>query len=191
MSKKKRTNPNRIPIALGKIDRNELLASVSHDNMYYAWLLAIPALMQQEGFTSEKIIELWDAVNEYVSSPDLKGERLMRELSAIEKGINCHAPYPSVPIEDIRSKADLESVRRKLKKNAIYTAICMILVGLRATQAFDFELLGRVYFNADLTLAEIEHGYTSYGDLRNWAIEQDIIVTEDREDMSLASSTAT
>lgn len=191
MSKKKRTNPNRIPVAYEKIDKSELLASVSHNNMYYAWLLAIPAILEQDGMTREKVIGLWDKVNDYVSSPSFTGSRLKRELSELEKGIGSHAPYPNVPVEDIRTKADLESVRRKLRKNALYTAICMILIGLRKTDELDYEVLRRIYLNADLTLAEIEHGYTSYEDLRSWAMERDIIVTEDREGMSLESTPAT
>ena len=125
--------------------------------MYYAWLLIIPVLIQQEGIPHQRVIELWDVVNDYVSDPRFTGERLERELFEVERGISSHAPYPSIPFDSIRTLADLEAVRRKLKKNAIYSAICMILAGLHTTGEFDYKTLRRIYLNAELTLAEIEH----------------------------------
>ncbi|MBR0311844.1 MAG: hypothetical protein IJQ98_05540, partial [Oscillospiraceae bacterium] len=74
MAKKKRTNPNRIPIALEKIDKDELVASVSHGNMFYAWLLTLPALIQQEGVSKDRVIELWTVVNDYMAAPSFTGE---------------------------------------------------------------------------------------------------------------------
>ena len=188
MAKRKRTNPSRIPVSIDKIDRHELIASVIHGNMYYAWLLIIPVLIQQEGVPVKRVIELWDVVNDFVSAPDFVGERLNQELYGLEREISSHAPYPSIPFDSIRTLADLEAVRRKLKKNAIYSAICMILAGLHSTGEFDSKLLRRIYLNAELTLAEIEHGSTSYDELRAWAIKENILIAEDQDEMSMVTT---
>lgn len=185
MAKKKRTNPSRIPVSIDKIDRHELIASVSHGNMYYAWLLIIPVLIQQEKVPTKRVIELWDVVNDFVA---VKGERLNQELCGLEREISSHAPYPSIPFDSIRTLADLEAVRRKLKKNAIYSAICMILAGLHTTGELDYKTLRRIYLNAELTLAEIEHGSTSYDGLRAWAIKENILISEDQDEMSMVTT---
>ncbi len=185
MAKKKRTNPNRIPIALEKIDKDELVASVSHGNMFYAWLLTLPALIQQEGVSKDRVIELWTVVNDYMAAPSFTGERLHKELRAIAGAIGSHEPYPQIGFERVRTLADLETVRRKLKKNALYDAVCMILIGLQSTGEFEQETLRRIYVNADLTLAEIEHGRTTYDELLEWGKSEGIIIEEKDDEMSL------
>ena len=185
MAKRKRTNPKKIPVTVGDIDRHELIASVSHGNMYFAWLLMIPVLFQQEGISREQILSLWDVVNNYVSDSSFLGARLNNELHAIEEIIGAKAPYPSIPFDRIRTKGDLESVRRKLKKNAIYTAICMILIGLNTAGGFDTATLRRIYTNTDITLAEIEQGINSFENLQRWAQSNGFAISEEQDEMSM------
>ena len=56
-----------------------------------------------------------------------------------------------------------EQKKRKVEKVALDTALCVVYLGLE--KKIDAEELKGIFFNADLTRAEIEHGLTSFDEL--------------------------
>ena len=63
----------------------------------------------------------------------------------------------------IKSPVELENFKRKVEKVALDTALCVVYLGLE--KKIDAEELKGIFFNADLTRAEIEHGLTSFDEL--------------------------
>ena len=176
---KRRINPNKILIDRSKLDRNQLIAEASTGNMYYAWLIVMPSLLSRGEKTKEEIVELWQAVNEYIDAPDMTGERLNRELQSIQAFLDCPTPYPNLSMEKVHTRADLSSIQKKLRKNALHAAICIIAIGMNATGKYSLEELQSIFFDTDLTLAEIENGCTTYEDLTAELARHDISISED------------
>lgn len=67
--KQKRVNPNRVPASKEELNEKQILAEASTGNMYFAWLLILPTLSEQKDMTRKRVVEIWDAVNEYASQP--------------------------------------------------------------------------------------------------------------------------
>lgn len=185
----KRTNLNRVPISANSIDEERIIAEVSVGNMYYAWLLLIPVLIEQEGTPKERIVELWNIVNDYASNSLVMRADVKAATKHIESVIGYKTPYPTIDFRAIRTQGDLESIKRKLKKNALHAALCTIALGLQSTGQYSDEQLRRIFFNADLTLAEISNGMTSYVDLSETVRKYGIVLSEGRDDMELQTVT--
>ncbi len=185
----KRINLNRIPISASSIDEERIIAEVSVGNMYYAWLLLIPVLIEQEGITKERILELWSIINDYASTSLVMRADVKAATRRIESVIGFKTPYPTIDFRTVRTQGDLESIKRKLRKNALHAALCTIALGLESTGEYSDERLHRIFFNADLTLAEISSGMTTYADLSAVARNHGIILSEGPDDMELRADT--
>ena len=183
--KAKRTNPNKKPISLDSIDYHEVIAEESTGNMYYAWLLVLPPMFEHEGMTKEQVVSLWDAVNNCAAAPDFTGRRLADETTRIEHTLGFSTPYPDIDFDAVRSEGALLAVRRKLKANALHAGLCIIALGIESTGKFTPEEIKRLIFNADLTLAEIQRGCTTYEDLAAFVEAKGIAMREGANDMAI------
>ena len=81
-------------------------------------------------------------------------------------------------IEQIKSPVELEAFKKKVHWVAIRTALEVICLGLESTGQFTEEELRRLFFNVDLSLAEVESGRTSYE-----AIERELLNKMVRDEM--------
>lgn len=184
--KQKRVNPNRVPISKEELDENRILAEASDGNMYYAWLLILPTLTEQESMTHKRVIEIWDTVNEYASQPRPADLRASEETRRAENLMGLRMPHSHIDLDHIRTKGDLLAAKRKLKEDALHSALCIICLGLEKTKLFSQEELRRLFFNANLTMAEIESGITSYACIAQQLQAQHIILQDSNEDMHIA-----
>ena len=64
--------------------------------------------------------------------------------------------------DKIKSPVELEAFKRKVRHVALQTALSVIYLGLEATRQFSLDELKKIFFSADLTLAEIESGVNSF-----------------------------
>ena len=68
-------------------------------------------------------------------------------------------------VKQIKSPVELEAFKKKVHWVAIRTALAVICLGLESTGQFTEEELRKVFFNVDLSLAEVESGRTSYEEI--------------------------
>ena len=190
MAARKRTNPKRIPVSPASIDQDAILAEVSRDNLYYAWLLVLPSLLDLDGMTRAKIVEIWDSVNQYASDPKFTGDRVNTEISRAEKLMGYIEPHQNLSFERVRSQGDLDALKRKLKENAIHSALCIIYLGLEAIKALDENAMRRLFLNASITLAEVQQGLYTYSDLEGALRENGISLHESKDDMLISDEDA-
>ena len=182
-SKKKRVNPNKVSLSKDEIDEEKMMIEASKGNMYYAWLLLLPTLAEEPGMTRKQIVEIWDAVNEYASQLRPANLNASEETKRAEHLMGLHMPHPYIDLDHIRTKGDLLAAKRKLKEDALHSALCIICLGLEGMHRFSHDEIGRLFFNADITLAEIQSGNRSYAQIAEELREKRIILQDSNEDM--------
>lgn len=147
------------------IDREGIILQATQDNVYHGWLLVIKAMMEQEDMTVDIVVDTWHSVNRLTAGSRFN-ERLADETTAMaEKIMGFGLPYPSLSFSHVHSQVELDTLRRKIHKNAIYSAFCIICGGIKALNIFTDEQIRRIFFCADLLEAEIEGGCTTYHDM--------------------------
>lgn len=185
--KRRRTNKNRIPISAASINEERIIGEASIGNMFYAWLLVIPTLMEQESVSRERIQKLWDIGNGYIENPQTIGSNVSAVTKEIESIIGLPEPYPMIDFTKVRTEGDLAVLKRKLKKNALHAALCIIALAMKSTKLYSSEDLRRIFFNVDLTMAEIGSNATSYEHLLEKVRSYGIELSEGADDMGLAT----
>lgn len=174
----KRTNQNRIPLSANAVDINKLVDAANAGNMYRAYLLVTTVLIEQEGAAAERIFELWSAASQYADNYLAKLSDTKPAVREIEQIIGLHTPYPQIDFGAIRTQGDLAVIKRKLERNALHAAFCTIALGFRSTRQFTDDHLRLLFLNADLTLAEIERGKTSFERLQSAIQAYGIVIKE-------------
>lgn len=185
MAKKKRINPNRIPISQDRINEDELIAEVSTGNLFCAWLLILPALAEMPGMTQARIIEIWDAVNDFVSNPNSLQNDAASETQRAEKLMGIQMPHRHIDLTQIRTKGELAVAKKKLKEDALHSALSMICLGIDTLHEFDASEIRNLFLNADITLAEISNGCRTYDSILEQLQERGIAIRDDRGDMMI------
>ena len=174
---RKKTNPRRIPIARRDVNTDAVIEEAMKDDMAHAWLLTADALVNQEHISPDEISCFADAVNRYIEKGSNQGKE---DISRAEKMVA--TKKPRVDPYYVRSPYDLEKFKKKVERIALHTGLCVICLGLESTGKFSEEDLKRVFFAADLTLAEIDSGMNSYEyierELLNKAVKLEMIKDE-------------
>lgn len=184
MAKGKRVNPRRIPLAKDKFDKAAIINDVSYANLYYAWLLVLHAMLEQEAKSPDEVKRLWNAADRACVEEGLK----LREIHEAEQLMGLKEPYPNLNMYIVNSPAELEKFKQKARKNAIFIALCSICLGIDEGGMLDREQIGRIFANVALTLAEIEHGCTSYDKLAVEITSHGLTVNETDVEISLNST---
>ena len=190
MPKKKRINPNKIPITPSTVDMHALMIEASKDNMLNAWLLVIPELMRVLDLSDTEVFQVWDEVNNYIDAMPAEGEALAACAQNGEQLIGLPTPYRHALKTTVRTKGDLEVLKRHLKEKAVHAALSLIALGLNNTGRCDEGLIRRIFLNVSLTRAEIEAGRTSYESLLKDIQARGIMIDEDGESVDIASGQA-
>ena len=185
--KSKKLNPRRIPLAKSQIKNSDILEEATKDDMFRAWLLVLNALFDQEMISKEEIPELVGCVNRYMQrtsySQNEKDNNLRRAITLM--GIPC--PYEHISPDGVKSTVELEAFKKKVRKVAIHTALSVVCLGIDSYGKYDHEQIRRIFFNVDLTLAELEHGTTSYPELYKLLETRGIVLERENDDFQHAT----
>ncbi len=173
--KKKRLNPNKVPISKDEVDVDKLIHAAGTGNLYSAWLLLLPTLCEYDGMTAERIEAILKAANSYITHPLPADKNIGKEKKRVEGLIGRGMPHPHIDLDRIRTKGDMAAVNRKLRENALHSALCLLYMGLETTGQFDEAQLKHLFLNADLSLAEIENGYRTYDSVSEELREKGIL----------------
>ena len=156
-------------------DKYAILEEATRDDMYRAWLLVLNALVEQGRAEPDGFPALLDDVNDYMSGPCFRGDGKDGEIARAEKLMGISSPHPNLRPDSVKSAVELECFRKKVFRIATHIALCVICLGFEAAGRFAEDELRLIFFNADLTLAEIDEGRNSYEDieeaLRGYGVE--------------------
>ena len=177
---KKKVNPHRIPLPKKAIDKDEILEEAMKDDMEQAWLLVASALVDR-GY--DNISELSDAVNRFIETGSAQDDEMQNMQAKAAWKMKEHRdaemrrardiigiPNMRLNPDKIKSPVELEAFKRKVKRIALHTALTVVYLGLEATGQFEKEELKIIFLSADLTMAEIESGVSSFDQ-----IERDLL----------------
>ena len=176
--KKKKLNPRRIPLSKSQINTDDILDEATKDDIYHAWLLIVHSLLELELIPLNEIAALADSVNRGFSSPQYKHSALPMhrkqssllpgykagdaEMARAEQLMGIPIPYDRLNPDHIHSPVQLEAFKKKVKAVAIHTSLCVLCLSLEASGRFTASELRRLFFDVDMTMAEIERGVNSY-----------------------------
>ena len=180
--KKKKTNPRRIPLAKREIKNDALLEEAMQDDMTHAWLLVANTMVEQNHIKPKELAALSDSVNRYIKDNAMSDNAKKIEMSKAEKLMGVPNPCPHLDPDSVKSPIELERFRKKLRKVALHTALCVVCLGLAATKQFEDEDLRRIFLGVDLTQAEIERGINSYAEIEEYLKSQMIEIDVQNED---------
>ena len=169
---RKKLNPRRIPIAKREINTEKILDEAMKDDMAHAWLLVANYI------SSDELGQMADAVNRFIGRGSENGSSELARVSAL-----IETRKPRVDPSGIRSAIDLERFRRKVERIALHTGLCVVCLGLESTGRFSEEDLKRIFFSADLTLAEIESGVNSYEEIERELLNHMVKIEMDAQDL--------
>lgn len=82
MAKKKRVNPNRIPVTLTKADLDHVVADVYYEATTSAIAIMFTALLDKHGWTPEMLQQLWAEVNK-LSEEVIEGRIKVDDLKQV------------------------------------------------------------------------------------------------------------
>ena len=154
---KKKTNPRRTPLPRNALDKDAILEEAVKDDMAHAWLLVAGPLLDRGHY----LPPLADAVSVYVNSATLKDNKAAMTRAEAALGIN----NPRVDPSRVKSPVELEAFKKKVRRVAMQTALCVIYLALEGL--IDRDKLKEIFFSADLTLAEVERGINSFDELQS------------------------
>ena len=172
---KKKLNPRRIPLAKREINTESIVEAAMKDDMAHAWLLVAGPLLNY--ISADELEKTADTVNDYIRKHCAGKEELERISKLIE------TKKPRVDPSYVRSAVDLEKFRRKVERIALHTGLCVICLGLESTGRFSNEELKRIFFSADLTLAEIDSGVNSYEEIERELMKHMVKIEMEGEDL--------
>ena len=152
---KKKVNPRRIPLPRNAINKDAIIEEAMKDDMAHAWLLVAGPLLD-EGY---ELAPLAEAVNTHIDKT--AGAKDKASLRRAEAAL--HITQPRLDADQVRSPVELEAFKKKVRRVAINTALCVVYLGLE--KLIPAETLNRIFFSADLTLAEVDQEITDYGEL--------------------------
>ena len=177
MAKKsgKRSNPRKIPISKSEINRDELVTEAVKGNYFRAWLIVLPSLMELEGITPERVIEIWQIVTAYATGPAFTKVQVSGETRRAAELMGFSMPY-KVWLDDIRTQGELDAAKRKLRDNAVYSAMSIICLGLDSENVFDEDTIRKIFLNASITRGELQAGLTTYENLAEEVKAKGILV---------------
>ena len=162
MTKKKsrKANPRNIPLARRDVNKAAILEEATKDDMFHAWLLVLTAIIDSQPLSD--ISSIIKSVNTYVTKYSASGIDGTDQMTIAEAIVATPKPHQNLNVDMIRSPIELEQFKKKVERLAVYTALCVICLGMLSSGRYSPEELKSIFFSADLTLAEIEHGCTTY-----------------------------
>ena len=181
--KSKKVNPRRIPLARREIDQDAILEEATRDDLYHAWLLAFDTLIEQGQIALDDIPGFTEAVNAFIRNPVNHAAENEDEMRRAERIIGIPFPRVNVDISHVKSAVELEAFKRKVNHIALHTALCVLCLGFESTGRFREDDLHRIFFNVDLTMAELEHGSITFADLEKRLASHGVIVERENEDL--------
>ena len=168
--KRKRINPNRIPVGPGDYDFEQIKEQATSGMVLQEWAVILAALSNLQDMTTEKLLDFWQrmdrAPTQIHSFEDTERELVeIRELSGVSLSIQRISPV-------IHTQGDLSRFIRTVSANAVATAFAIIVEPMIREHILPSEELCIVLRRAAAMNEEIADGELSVRDIQQMLLEE-------------------
>jgi len=175
--KKKKTNPNKIPLSRTNLDFRQSTGEVAEDIVFLAWIEVLGALADFPEMSQERIWALWKDINRTAEKAHLNTE-VEEWIHDIEKCAGIHLPYYKLSSVTASTQGDLIRYMRKTEKNALSCAYAIIAHPILKEGLLSYEETGRVFRKAYGLNQELKDKRISIADLLGVLKEEFSLVLE-------------
>ena len=162
----KKINPNRIPVTMSEANLDAMIARVSNESSYHAWLLLLAAYSNLHSTSCDSIVELWK--NTYTEQSEFKGfGDVQTRLNEMENETGVHIELDRIDPDGIGTEGDLLRFQKRLSKNSLWAALCVILETVDRNAMLQEEEVNSIWKRIAATVEEINDGQLSFKDIED------------------------
>lgn len=163
---KKKTNPNKKPIAADTFDIDQTLREAANRMSLHAWILFFGAMADFRSTTAENLITLWDQINAFENrTKDLDG--IARIIEQLEKATGRSIPYVPIAKIPIKNQGDIKKFKRRAELSAYYSATALIAETVMQNKLLSEEDFRQVISKVFSLHEEIVEGFISIMDIQS------------------------
>ncbi len=168
--KRKKTNPNRIPISPKNYDLEEIKKHATNGKVLQTWAVLLAALSNLEGMTTEKLLDIWQQIDQaptqiYTFAETEQELVKIRELTGVSLSLQRSSSV-------IRTEGDLTHFIRTTAANAVSAAFAIIAEPMIREKIIPPEELRIVLQRAAAMNEEIADGEISVQDIQQMLLDE-------------------
>ncbi len=168
--KRKKTNPNRIPISPKNYDLEEIKKQAANGKVLQTWAVLLAALSNLEGMTTEKLLDIWQQIDQaptqiYTFAETEQELVKIRELTGVSLSLQRSSSV-------IRTEGDLTHFIRTTAANAVSAAFAIIAEPMIREKIIPPEELRIVLQRAAAMNEEIADGEISVQDIQQMLLDE-------------------
>lgn len=145
--KRKKVNPNRVPIKSSALDVHALTDKITRDVTFRVWLDFMAALAGFADTTQQMMLDLWERVNS-CSALVSKHHAVQQVLADIEAISGIHFEFKPVTTPKHNTKSELQKLEHQLQRNAVAAGFALIGGPIIYGNYYDKETTSRLFFKA-------------------------------------------
>ena len=153
--KKRKKNPNRIPLPRTDIDVRQLTGEIAEEIVMLAWLEVLGALADFQDMSQERIWKLWKDINRTAGKAHLSTD-VEQWIHEVEEVAGIHLPYSKLNSATISTQGELNRYKRKTEQNALTSAYAIIAHPILEEELLSKEETGRLFRKAHGLNQELE-----------------------------------
>ena len=167
--KRKKINPNRIPISPKNYDLEEIKKQATNGKVLQTWAVLLAALSNLEGMTTEKLLDIWQQIDQaptqiYTFAETEQELVKIRELTGVSLSLQRSS-------SGIHTEGDLAHFIRTTTANAVSAAFAIIAEPMIREKILPSEELRIVLQRAAMN-EEIADGEISVQDIQQMLLDE-------------------
>ena len=167
--KRKKINPNRIPISPKNYDLEEIKKQATNGKVLQTWAVLLAALSNLEGMTTEKLLDIWQQIDQaptqiYTFAETEQELVKIRELTGVSLSLQRSS-------SGIHTEGDLAHFIRTTTANAVSAAFAIIAEPMIRKRILSSEELRIVLQRAAMN-EEIADGEISVQDIQQMLLDE-------------------
>ena len=168
--KRKKTNPNRIPISPKNYEQEKLKQQATNGKVLQTWAVLLAALSDLGGMTTERLLDIWQQIDQaptqiYTFAETEKELVKIRELTGVSLSLQRSSSV-------IRTEGDLTHFIRTTAANAVSAAFAIIAEPMIREKIIPPEELRIVLQRAAAMNEEIADGEISVQDIQQMLLDE-------------------
>lgn len=168
--KRKKTNPNRIPISPKNYDLEKLKQQATNGKVLQTWAVLLAALSDLGGMTTERLLDIWQQIDQaptqiYTFAETEKELVKIRELTGVSLSLQRSS-------SGIHTEGDLTHFIRTTTANAVSAAFAIIAEPMIREKIIPPEELRIVLQRAAAMNEEIADGEISVQDIQQMLLDE-------------------
>lgn len=170
MSRKK-TNPSNIPVSISEAEARQIIDEEANRMLLCSWAVVLCALTSRHDTSADSMMAFCEDVNAKSSKLRTCGE-VTACLAELEELTGKTFPFYSLSINHIRSKGDVERLRRKSAISAMHSMFALIADAVLTHHLMEKEEVQFLFQKAYVIAQDFHAGEISIGDLL-WVLQEE------------------